>query len=283
MAKARKIYVCTNCGADSSKWIGRCPSCGQWNTYKEEIIAKPGGRNEILPNSITVNKPKLLSEIDIINHPRIVSGITEFDRILGGGIIPGSLILLGGEPGIGKSTIALQIALQQKQKVLYNSGEESQQQIKLRAERLKHSNEQCYILNEQNLEKIILSAKELKPDLIVIDSVQTLFTSHIEATTGTISQIRECTHQLMNYAKAINIPVIIIGHITKDGTLAGPKILEHMVDVVLLFEGDSHLNYRIIRSIKNRFGAVPELAVFEMKHSGLSEIKNPSLLFFDFE
>lgn len=283
MAKARKIYVCTNCGADSSKWIGRCPSCGQWNTYKEEIIAKTGGRNEILSNSVSDNKPKLLSEIDIVNHPRIISGITEFDRILGGGVIPGSLILLGGEPGIGKSTIALQIALQQKQKVLYNSGEESQQQIKLRAERLKHSSEQCYILNEQNLEKIILSAKELNPELMVIDSVQTLFTSHIEATTGTISQIRECTHQLMNYAKATNIPVIIIGHITKDGTLAGPKILEHMVDVVLLFEGDSHLNYRIIRSIKNRFGAVPELAVFEMKQSGLTEIKNPSLLFFDFE
>lgn len=255
MPKAKTVFVCQNCGAESSKWIGRCPSCKEWNTYHEEIIAPASPRESSFIKDRTDKKPVLLDNIEADEKNRQKTGFAELDRILGGGMVSGSLILLGGEPGVGKSTIALQLALALKQiKILYVSGEESEEQISLRAKRLRNSNPLCYILCETELENILAHSENLKPGLIIIDSIQTISTGLLESPAGSVSQVRECAAQLLKYSKITGIPVFLIGHITKDGTLAGPKVLEHIVDVVLYFEGDNNYVYRILRSVKNRFG-----------------------------
>ncbi|MCF8223807.1 MAG: DNA repair protein RadA [Bacteroidales bacterium] len=278
MAKNKTVYVCNNCGAESSKWIGRCNSCGQWNTYVEQVIST-GPVKQASYSGETV-KPRLLNDITASAGQRIGSGMKETDRILGGGIVPGSLVLLGGEPGVGKSTLALQMAMQLPgKKILYVSGEESAEQIKLRASRMEHENEACYVYPETSLEEIINNAEAIKPGLIIIDSIQTISTAALESSAGTISQVRECAARLLKYAKQTAVPVILIGHITKDGSLAGPKILEHIVDVVLQFEGDNNYIYRILRSLKNRFGATTEIGIFEMLTTGLREVSNPSEMF----
>ncbi len=272
----KSIYICQNCGNEAPKWIGKCPSCGEWNTYVEEIIQRKAKTSKFKhPGS--GSKPVSLSGITSTNDKRINTKSIELDRILGGGLVPGSLILLGGEPGIGKSTLALQLALALNElKTLYISGEESPQQIKLRADRLGMSNDNCFILSETLVESIIIQIQNISPDLIIIDSVQTLQTDEIESSPGSVSQVRECTSRLLKISKDTSIPIILIGHITKDGSLAGPKILEHIVDTVLLFEGDHNYVYRILRVIKNRFGPALELAIFEMDNTGLKEISNPS-------
>lgn len=280
MAKTKTTFYCQHCGAQSPKWIGRCPSCGEWNSFVEELISsgKDSGRN--LSGLAAVNKkPVPLSEVSVDLHNRIDSGDQEFNRTLGGGIVSGSIILLGGEPGIGKSTLLLQLALKLHHlKVLYVSGEESEQQIKLRADRLGLNNPDCFILAETDIDYIFAGIKEIRPDLVIIDSIQTLFSQAIESTAGSISQIRETAGQLQKLAKTTGIPVFLIGHITKDGSIAGPKVLEHMVDTVLQFEGDRNYDYRILRAIKNRFGSTSELGIYEMKNSGLQEVANPSEL-----
>ncbi len=280
MGKNRTVFVCQNCGAESAKWIGRCPSCKEWNTYHEEIIAQATLRETAFVSDREKRKPELLDNIAADEHYRQKTGIAELDRILGGGIVRGSLILLGGEPGVGKSTLALQLALALKQlTILYVSGEESAEQISLRALRLKNSNPSCYILSETELESILTQAENIKPGLIIIDSIQTIQTGMLESSAGSVSQVRECAAQLLKYSKLTGIPVVLIGHITKDGTLAGPKVLEHIVDVVLYFEGDNNYVYRILRSVKNRFGSTAELGIFQMFESGLKEVSNPSELF----
>lgn len=278
MAKSRKIYVCRNCGADSPKWIGRCPSCGEWNTYIEELEVKKG--TGISSFKDTPSKPEAISDITSSRKLRVSTGHKEVDRILGGGMVPGSLLLFGGEPGVGKSTLALQLAMKMDQKkILYVSGEESGEQIKLRSERLSDSNDQCYIYSETSLENILSQSEQIKPDLMIIDSIQTISTAAVESSAGSISQVRESAALLLKYAKQTGTPVLLIGHITKDGTLAGPKILEHIVDVVLQFEGDNKYIYRILRAIKNRFGSTNEIGIFEMLSSGLREVANPSEMF----
>lgn len=280
MAKAKTVYVCQNCGAESSKWVGRCPTCKEWNTFHEEIIPASAGKDITAVAGWEHKKPARLNEISPDEFSRQPSGISELDRILGGGIVSGSLILLGGEPGIGKSTLALQIALALKDKrILYISGEESEEQISLRAERMKNRNPECYILGETELERILVHSENLKPGLVIIDSIQTISSTSLESSQGTVSQVRECAAKLLKYSKITGIPVILIGHITKDGTLAGPKVLEHIVDVVLYFEGDNNYVYRILRSVKNRFGSTSELGIFEMAENGLREVDNPSELF----
>jgi DNA repair protein RadA/Sms len=280
MTKAKTVFVCQNCGVESAKWIGRCPSCKEWNTYHEEIIAPASSRATGFSANMEKRKPELLDNIEADEKNRKKTGISELDRILGGGMVSGSVILLGGEPGVGKSTLALQLALALKDtKILYVSGEESEEQISLRARRLKNSNPQCYILNETDLESILTHSENLKPGLIIVDSIQTISTSMLESSAGSVSQVRECAAQLLKYSKISGIPVFLIGHITKDGTLAGPKVLEHIVDVVLYFEGDNNYVYRILRSVKNRFGSTSEIGIFEMVESGLKEINNPSELF----
>lgn len=278
MAKSKSIYHCRNCGAESPKWIGRCPSCGEWNTYIEELVVKQSSIKAPFKESPT--KPQAIGDITSSHNKRISTGYSEVDRILGGGLVPGSLILFGGEPGVGKSTLALQLAMQMEgQKILYVSGEESGEQIKLRSERLQSSNELCYVYSETSLENIISQTEHIKPGLLVIDSIQTISTSSIESSAGSISQVRECAAMLLKYAKQTATPIMLIGHITKDGSLAGPKILEHIVDVVLQFEGDNNYIYRILRAIKNRFGSTNELGIFEMLASGLREVANPSEMF----
>jgi DNA repair protein RadA/Sms len=278
MAKTKTVFVCRNCGADSPKWIGRCPSCNQWNTYIEETIVT--SKSQSTHSEITTNtKPIAINEIEPSEVARIDCGIEELNRLLGGGIVPGSLILIGGEPGIGKSTLALQLALKTKMKVLYVSGEESPEQIKLRAERVPGANPKCYIYSEVNLENLMNQFLQEKPDLMIVDSIQTVHTDLIDSSPGSISQVRECAARLLKLAKTSNIPILLIGHITKDGMLAGPKILEHIVDTVLQFEGDHQYVYRVLRSLKNRFGSTSELAIFEMEVDGLHEIKNPSEIF----
>ncbi len=280
MPKNKTIFICQNCGAESPKWIGRCPSCKEWNTYHEEIIIPASSRDRSFTLNREKRKPELLDNIAADEHDRQKSGISELDRILGGGIVSGSLILLGGEPGVGKSTLALQLALALKEKkILYVSGEESEEQISLRAKRLKDSNPQCYILSETDLESILTHVENIKPGLIIIDSIQTISTGMLESSAGSVSQVRECAAQLLKYSKITGIPVFLIGHITKDGTLAGPKVLEHIVDVVLYFEGDNNYVYRILRSVKNRFGSTSELGIFEMIETGLREVANPSAMF----
>ncbi len=275
MAKSKTVYVCQNCGAESAKWVGRCNSCGEWNSLVEQVIHKsPAKRFEAdpgrraTPEKITAVRSDKLERYDTRNR--------EFNRVLGGGLVPGSMVLIGGEPGIGKSTLALQIAIKFQASTLYVSGEESPQQIKMRAERLGSLNEATQVLAETSLQGIITQINQVKPEMVIIDSIQTLFSEEIESTPGSVSQVRECAAQLLRVAKQTGIPVILIGHITKEGNLAGPKILEHIVDTVLQFEGDSHHMYRILRASKNRFGSTSELGVFEMRNNGLAEIANPS-------
>ena len=277
MAKTKTTFFCQNCGAQFPKWVGKCNSCNEWNTIVEEVIQKEEAKSWKGPNAERkVTKALKLKEITAVNEERIGTFNNELNRVLGGGLVKGSVVLLGGEPGIGKSTLLLQIALRMKNKVLYVSGEESMTQIKLRADRLKNSNENCLILTETKTQHIFKVAQEATPDVIVIDSIQTLHTEYIEASPGSISQIRETTSELIKYAKETDTPVVLIGHITKDGNIAGPKILEHMVDVVLQFEGDRNHTYRILRAQKNRFGSTAELGIYEMQHTGLREVDNPS-------
>jgi DNA repair protein RadA/Sms len=282
LSTVKKIFVCSNCGSHSPKWVGKCPACGEWNTYVEEVIQKESKREErqkIWKGAKPEDpKPTPLSNIKAGNTQRIISHDNELNRVLGGGIVPGSLVLIGGQPGIGKSTLLLQVALGLPARVLYVSGEESEEQIKMRAERVPFKASDCYILTETNTSKIFTHAQQLEPDLIIIDSIQTLSAPHIDSTPGSISQVRETAGELQRFAKETNIPIFIIGHITKDGTIAGPKLLEHIVDVVLQFEGDQNYSYRILRTLKNRFGSTDELGIYEMQASGLREVSNPSEL-----
>ena len=285
MPKIKTVYICQNCGNQSPKWIGHCPNCGEWNTYEEKLEIKKN-KSAILPDTVNNkdSQPYLLSEISSESILRIDTCNRELNRVLGGGLVPGSIVLIGGEPGIGKSTLVLQLALDLKnKKVMYVSGEESIQQIKIRANRLKKENEDCFFLCETSLERILAYVEKIQPDLLIIDSIQTIATSSIDSTPGTVSQIRECTNGIMKYAKTQSTPVLLIGHITKDGSLAGPKILEHMVDTVLQFEGENQYFYRILRSVKNRFGSTSELGIFEMSDSGMKEVLNPSELFLNLE
>lgn len=278
MSKIKTTFFCQNCGAQYAKWQGQCNSCKEWNTIAEEIIQKEekASWKPTTSESKRVSKPLKIKEIDSTQEIRMDTTDGELNRVLGGGIVPGSLILLGGEPGIGKSTLLLQISLKLPYKTLYVSGEESQKQIKMRAERINPESDNCYILTETKTQNIFRHIVETEPDIVIIDSIQTLHTDYIESTAGSISQIRETTAELIKFAKETNIPVILIGHITKDGNIAGPKILEHMVDTVLQFEGDRNHVYRILRSLKNRFGSTAELGIYEMQGSGLREVSNPS-------
>lgn len=279
MSKVKTTFFCQNCGAQYSKWQGQCNSCKEWNTITEEIIQKEDKKDwktASSPDSKRVTKPLKIHEIDSTEEVRMDTRDGELNRVLGGGIVPGSLILLGGEPGIGKSTLLLQISLKLPYRTLYVSGEESQKQIKMRAERINPLSDNCYILTETKTQNIFKQIEAIEPEIVIIDSIQTLHTDYIESTAGSISQIRETTAELIKFAKETNIPVILIGHITKDGNIAGPKILEHMVDTVLQFEGDRNHIYRILRSLKNRFGSTAELGIYEMQGTGLREVSNPS-------
>lgn len=277
MATIKKIFSCNNCGAKYPKWMGQCIQCGEWNTIEEEIIkSKKNPEQKILENNSKVQEIK---DISTQKNERIKIYDNELNRVLGGGLVPGSLILISGEPGIGKSTLILQISISINKKVLYVSGEESQQQIKIRADRISNDQTECYILTETNLELILKSIENILPEIIVIDSIQTIQTDNIDNSQGSTPQIKECTSTLIKVAKQTGIPIIIIGHITKDGNIAGPKVLEHMVDVVLNFEGDKNHQYRILRSKKNRFGSTSEIGIYEMFDKGLQIVKNPSELF----
>lgn len=278
MAKIKTSFFCQNCGTSYSRWQGQCNSCKEWNTIVEEVIQKEEkvAWKTASGSPQKAAKPLLIKEIDTTQEVRMDTTDGELNRVLGGGIVPGSLILLGGEPGIGKSTLLLQISLQLPYKTLYVSGEESQKQIKMRAERIHPNSDRCYILTETKTQNIFRQIQEIEPQIVIIDSIQTLHTDYIESSAGSISQIRETTAELIKFAKETNVPVILIGHITKDGTIAGPKILEHMVDTVLQFEGDRNHVYRILRSLKNRFGSTAELGIYEMLGSGLREVSNPS-------
>lgn len=277
MPKAKTIFFCQNCGAQTSKWLGRCPSCGEWNTFVEEVVQREESGTHKQASARNAAKPHLITEINYDENKRIASGDDELNRVLGGGIVPGSIILIGGEPGIGKSTLMLQVFLKLKKlKTLYISGEESEQQIRMRAERIGMDGASCYILTETSMQQIFQHLETLQPDLVVVDSVQTLQTEVIDSSAGSISQIRECTAELQRFAKLTGTPVFLIGHITKEGVIAGPKILEHMVDTVLQFEGDRNYGYRILRSVKNRFGSTSELGIYEMLNSGMRQVSNPS-------
>jgi len=277
MAKTKTVFFCKECGNESPKWIGHCPGCGAWNSYVEETVVT-GKDSRTVSNDVDFkSNPTPIREVTSAQEERIDLGCGELNRVLGGGLVPGSLVLLGGEPGIGKSTLLLQMALHIKnKKVLYVSGEESRQQIKMRADRIGIENDNCLILNETDTQDILKSVKEVQPDIVIIDSIQTLESPSVEATAGSISQIRETAAEMNKIAKSFHVPVFLIGHITKDGTIAGPKILEHIVDTVLQFEGDRHYGFRILRTVKNRFGSSSELGIFEMDADGLSEVRNPS-------
>ena len=279
MAAAKTLWYCTNCGNESPKWMGRCPACGEWNTMVEAPVEKKAsgkGSKGVTGGGRSERKPLKLKEIDRSKEPRLQLGMPELDRLLGGGIVPGSLVLIGGEPGIGKSTLSLQIPLVSGLKTLYVTGEESARQVKMRADRLGAEVEDTSIFTETRMESILEEAEAIKPELMIVDSVQTMFTETVESTPGSVSQIKEVAAMLLRFAKESGIPIILIGHITKDGYIAGPKILEHIVDVVLQFEGENRGAYRILRSIKNRFGSTSEIAVFEMTGAGLREVANPS-------
>jgi len=279
MAKVKTTFFCQSCGSQYAKWQGQCSACKAWNTVVEEVIQKPEKSSWKTPtanNSKRVSKPLKIKEIDGSKESRMNTFDAEFNRVLGGGIVPGSLTLLGGEPGIGKSTLLLQISLKLPYKTLYVSGEESQKQIKMRAERISPDNDNCYILTETKTQNIFKQIEALEPEIVIIDSIQTLHSDYIESSSGSISQIKECTTELIKFAKETATPVLLIGHITKDGNIAGPKILEHMVDTVLQFEGDRNHVFRILRANKNRFGSTNELGIYEMQGSGLREVSNPS-------
>ncbi len=280
MAKTKTAYVCTNCGNDSPKWLGKCPVCGEWNTYVEEIISKDNtSKNSQHLFEVSKAKPLLLKDVETGEEPRMDMKDDELNRVLGGGLVPGSLVLIGGEPGIGKSTLILQTVLGLNNiKTLYVSGEESARQLKLRADRINSNSENCFIVCETNLEQIFVHIQNLKPDFVIIDSIQTIFTDMVESSPGSVSQVRECSAAILKFAKETSTPVVLIGHINKEGSIAGPKVLEHIVDTVLQFEGDQHYMYRILRSIKNRFGSTAELGIYEMRQNGLREVSNPSEL-----
>ncbi|MDX9910117.1 MAG: DNA repair protein RadA [Mariniphaga sp.] len=272
----KTVFICQNCGIQSPKWMGKCPSCGGWNTFAEEIVEKKRSASAISTH-LSANQPITLEDISAEQMKRITVGITEFDRVLGGGIVPGSIVLLGGEPGIGKSTLVLQMALGMKsRKVLYVSGEESLQQIKLRAGRLGLESDTCLFLSETSLENVLAHTAQIMPHLLIIDSIQTLATETVESSPGSVTQVRECTSAILKFAKQNHTAAILIGHINKEGNLAGPKVLEHIVDSVLQFEGDTNYLYRILRTSKNRFGSTNELGIFEMRGNGLREVLNPS-------
>jgi DNA repair protein RadA/Sms len=281
--KVKTVFFCNSCGSSSPKWLGKCPQCGEWNTYQEEVIHKESVQEEKHKSwndnqREAASRPVPLSEIKTGNTIRLTTTDSELDRVLGGGIVPGSLVLIGGQPGIGKSTLLLQVALRIGAKVLYVSGEESEEQIKMRADRIKKNASTCYIMTEVNVSKILRQAKELGPQLMIIDSIQTVFSPNIDSAPGGVSQVRECAAELLRFAKETNIPVFLIGHINKDGEIAGPKLLEHIVDAVLQFEGDRNYTYRILRTLKNRFGSTDELGLYEMQSVGLREVSNPSEL-----
>ena len=282
MAKTKTTFYCQSCGANASKWIGKCPSCNEWNTYVEEVVLTGTDHNKwksAATKETKAAKPRLITEIELESSPRIILPDEELNRVLGGGLVPGSLTLLGGEPGIGKSTLLLQLAVRLKnKKILYISGEESEQQVRMRAERIGKLQSNCYILTETSTQNIFRQIEELKPEFVIVDSIQTLYSSVYESAPGTVSQIRGCAGELLRYAKETATPVLMIGHITKDGSIAGPKVLEHMVDTVLQFEGDRHHIYRIVRAVKNRFGSTAELGIYEMQGAGLTEVANPSQL-----
>lgn len=280
MAKVKSVYVCQNCGADSPKWIGKCSVCGEWNTYVEELSLKTAPSKTLFAGfEVNKQKPVRLNDVEVVDELRIDTSCGELNRVLGGGLVNGSLVLIGGEPGIGKSTLVLQVVLNLKEKrTLYVSGEESVQQLKLRAERLKIENSDCYIVGETSLEQIFVHIQQIQPDVLIIDSIQTITTELIESSPGSVSQVRECAVQLLKFCKSSGTPVLLIGHINKEGSIAGPKVLEHIVDAVLQFEGDQHNMYRILRSIKNRFGSTSEMGIFEMQQQGLREVSNPSEL-----
>lgn len=279
MSKTKTAFFCQHCGYESPKWTGKCPNCGEWNTFVEEVIHKEADNKSIAwkDDNKRGNKIISLSEIESSGEKRLITPDTELNRVLGGGIVAGSLVLIAGEPGIGKSTLSLQIALQLKNiRTLYISGEESEQQIKIRADRIGSHHENFYLLTETSTRTIFQEIKKMRPDMLIIDSIQTLESPYIDSAPGSISQIRECAAEMQRFAKETNTPVFLIGHITKDGAIAGPKILEHMVDTVLQFEGDHHYLYRILRTIKNRFGPTSELGIYEMTGTGLRLVTNPS-------
>lgn len=283
MSKIKTAFFCSNCGYESAKWLGKCPSCEQWNTFVEEVITKDNKLAESDWKKLAVDKKEnrtmSLSEVVSADEKRILSTDVELNRVLGGGIVAGSIVLVAGEPGIGKSTLFLQVGLKlSKVRTLYISGEESEQQIKMRADRLKIQNEDFYLLTETSTQVIFQEIKKLKPQLVIIDSIQTLQSPYIESSAGSVSQIRECTSEFQRFAKETQTPVFLIGHITKDGSIAGPKMLEHMVDTVLQFEGDRHYAYRILRTLKNRFGSTAELGIYEMTEQGMRGVSNPSEL-----
>ena len=283
MSKIKTAFFCQNCGYESAKWLGKCPSCQQWNSFVEELIQKENKKGssgqewDSYHEVVQTKKTLALHEVETKNTPRVVTVDDELNRVLGGGIVPGSIVLVAGEPGIGKSTLFLQLGLQVKKGiVLYISGEESEQQIKLRADRLGMANENFYLLTETSTQTIFQEIKKLRPSLVIVDSIQTLASSFIDSSAGSVSQIRECAAEFQQFAKETNTPVFLIGHITKDGTIAGPKLLEHMVDTVLQFEGDRHYAYRILRTLKNRFGSTAELGIYQMNDTGMSPVLNPS-------
>ena len=276
MSKTRIKYICSNCGYESLRWLGKCPECDSWNTFTEEIIETGNRKSPSYKGTINIKK---INEIEGVEKNRIITGIGELDRVLGGGFIPGSVILLGGDPGIGKSTLAMQAASEINHKVLYVTGEESTAQIKTRAARLNIKSDDFFVLSETDLNIIIAAINSLSPSLVVIDSIQTMYRSELDNSPGTITQIRECTSQLMDTAKKNGISILIVGHVTKEGFIAGPKVLEHMVDTVIQFEGESHHSFRILRAQKNRFGSTNEIGIFEMHEDGLTEVKNPSKVF----
>jgi len=275
MSKQKSAFFCQECGYEAPKWLGKCPSCSSWNTFVEEIVAS--GKQSISFSADNRNaKPTLINEIENLVENRMQLVDVELNRVLGGGLVKGALVLIGGEPGIGKSTLMLQMAIQEPLNILYVSGEESEQQIRMRAERIGIKNNHCQLLTETNLVNILNHAKALMPEMLIIDSIQTLFYSAIDSSPGSVSQVRECTAQLLRFAKETNVPVFLIGHITKDGSIAGPKVLEHMVDAVLQFEGDRNHVYRLLRTVKNRFGSTNELGIYEMQGTGLRMVENPS-------
>lgn len=278
MAKEKSVFVCNECGYDTLKWAGKCPSCGAWNSLVEKKVRTASAARSVRDIAVE-SQPQLIDEVSVDELPRIDMNDAELNRVLGGGLVPGSLLLLGGEPGIGKSTLVLQTVLRMPgYKVLYVSGEESAAQIKLRADRIEYSKSNCHIVCETLLETVFTHIKNVSPDIVVVDSIQTMCSEAVDSSPGSVSQVRECTAMLLKYAKENNIPVILIGHITKDGTIAGPKILEHIVDVVIQFEGDQHHLYRVLRAIKNRFGSTAEMGIYEMRREGLRQVSNPSEL-----
>lgn len=285
MAKRKTVFVCQECGYESARWMGKCPGCQSWNSLVEEIIPSKGSMQSVGGQfGSTSNGPEKINSISSENQPRITTKMKEFNRVLGGGIVPGSLVLIGGDPGIGKSTLLLQISAQLAEKevsVLYVSGEESTQQTKLRADRLDIKSDELYVLSETNLFEIRTHIEKLKPSFVVIDSIQTMFKEEVTSAPGSVTQVRECTSELMKIAKTSGIPIFIVGHVTKEGAIAGPRMLEHMVDAVLYFEGERHHTYRILRGVKNRFGSTNEMGIFEMKELGLQEVLNPSEIFLE--